>query len=143
MILFDPSISLPAPAPAEPTITGHDGASYVLSDGRTFWAPPPAEGATSADIAAEVAGLIANPPAPPEVAQPAREISKLTVRRRLRDLGKEAAFDAALDAVPGARADWLDAQSLRTDDPLFTTHAPARQALVGLTDEELSAVLAP
>lgn len=73
----------------------------------------------------------------------ARELSKLTLRRRIRALGKEALFDAALDAIPHARADWDDAMSLRTDDPLFTTSAANFKAALGLTDAQFDALLAP
>jgi hypothetical protein len=72
-----------------------------------------------------------------------RELSKLTLRRRLRALGKEATFDAALDLIPNARADWDDAQTLRTDDPLFTDAAPAFKSALDLTDEQFTALLAP
>ena len=71
-----------------------------------------------------------------------REISKLTLRRRLREMGKEATFDAALDANPEARRDWDDAVSIRTDDPMFTTQAPAFKSALGLTDAQFSALIA-
>jgi hypothetical protein len=70
------------------------------------------------------------------------DVSKLTLRRRIRALGKEALFDAALDALPNARADWDDAQTLRTDDPLFTTYAPQFKAALKLTDAEFDSLLA-
>jgi hypothetical protein len=73
----------------------------------------------------------------------AHDVSKLTLRRRIRALGKEALFDAALDAMPNARADWDDAQSLRTDDPLFTTYAPQFKQALDLTDAQFAALLAP
>lgn len=86
----------------------------------------------------EMQAIFALPAAPAT----ARELSKLTLRRRLRALGKEEAFDAALDAIPHARADWVDAQSLRTDDALFTSSAPALKAALGLTDEQFAELIA-
>lgn len=62
MITFDPPISLASGL----AVTAYDGASYVLSDGRTFWAPAPAAEASPETIAAEVEALIANPPPPPD-----------------------------------------------------------------------------
>lgn len=77
------------------------------------------------------------PASAPVVVEP-KEISKLTLRRRLRAMGKEAAFDDLLDVTPNARRDWEDAQALRTDDPMFTTQAPAMKAALGLTDSQFS-----
>lgn len=72
---------------------------------------------------------------------PARELSKLVIRRKLREMGKEVAFDAALDAVPHARTDWDDAQVILTSDPLFTTSADALKQAVGLTSEQLNELI--
>ncbi len=58
-----------APIPLGDTgrsVTAHDGASYVLDDGRTLWAPAPAEDATDEAIAAAVLPLLANPPDRPD-----------------------------------------------------------------------------
>lgn len=89
----------------------------------------------------EIIAHLNNPPAPVALAH--REISKLTIRRRLRALGKEAAFDAALDAIPHARTDWDDAQTVSTGDPMFTIYADSLRAAVGLTPEQFDALLAP
>lgn len=48
------------------SVTAHDGASYVLDDGRTFWAAAPAEDATDEAIAAAVLPLLDNPPDRPD-----------------------------------------------------------------------------
>lgn len=88
----------------------------------------------------ELAAALAAAPAAPA---PGRDIAKLTIRRRLRELGKEAAFDAALDAIPHARTDYDDATTLNTADPLFTQAAPLLKATLGLTDAEFTALLAP
>ena len=63
MRIFDTPIPLLALALF---VTAHDGASYVLSDGRTLWAPPPADDATPEAIAAEVEALLATPPDRPD-----------------------------------------------------------------------------
>lgn len=81
-------------------------------------------------------------PAAAPVATESKEISKLTLRRRLRAIGKEAAFDDLLDTIPNARRDWEDAQALRTDDQMFTTQAPAMKAALGLTDAQFSELIA-
>lgn len=122
---------------ADTTLVGWDGYSYVDERGRTYWS------GAAEPSAADAADCLAAPRTPPTPVAPPREISKLTLRRRIRSLGKEAAFDAALDAVPNARADWDDAQVLRTDDPLFTTQAAAFKAALALSDEQFSALLAP
>ena len=79
------------------------------------------------------------PVAPP--APQARNISKLSIRRQIREWGKESAFDAALDAVPHARADWSDAQELMTNDPLFTTNKEPLKALLGISEEQFENLL--
>lgn len=120
------------------TVIGHAEGSYIISttDGRVIGIPA-ATTPSPENVEADIAAPVVPPPAPP------RELSKLTLRRRIRALGKETLFDATLDAVPNARADWDDAQVLRTDDPLFTTHAAAFKAALGLTEEEFTALLAP
>lgn len=70
-----------------------------------------------------------------------RQVSKLSVRRKLRALNKEAALDAFLDANPTARADWDDAQFLNTTDPIFTTYAGAVKTALSLSDEQFASLL--
>ena len=74
---------------------------------------------------------------------PVRTISKLAIRRQLRAWGMEAAFEAVLDAVPHARADWNDCQDIRTNDPLFVAHKDDFKAALGLSDEQFAALLEP
>ena len=77
-------------------------------------------------------------PAPPPQPQ-AYTLTKLTIRRRLRALGKEAAFDAAmLQMPPDTQADYRDATEIASDDPLFVRDAAALQAAIGLTAEEFA-----
>ncbi len=101
------------------------------------WTPPEGYSLLSADQLPEGWQREQTTPEPP------RELVKITIRRRLRAMGKEAAFDAALNAIPNARADWDDAHTIRTDDPMFTTHAIALKAAVGLTDEQFTHIISP
>jgi hypothetical protein len=78
-------------------------------------------------------------PVEPKVAKP-RELSKLTLKRRLEELGKWDAFKTILQASP-AWDDFLLAQVVRTDDPVFTTQAPALKAALGLTDEQFNSLI--
>ena len=71
------------------------------------------------------------------------DISKLTIRRRLRAAGLEGAFDAALDANPQAKADWTDAQMINTNDPLVLAMLPQLQAALHLSDELIDGLLQP
>jgi hypothetical protein len=76
---------------------------------------------------------------PAPVPQPVYRLTKLTIRRRLRALGKEAAFDAALlQMPPDTQADYRDATEIASNDPLFVRDAAALQAAVGLTPEEFA-----
>lgn len=72
------------------------------------------------------------------ITTPPREISKLTIRRRLRELGKETAFNAFLSNVPMALADWNDSTVLLTTDPLFTEYAPMVKISLGLNDNQFA-----
>ena len=74
---------------------------------------------------------------------PARTISKLHLTRRLRDLGKEDQFWALLTAQPVLYREFILAQELRTDDPMFTSQAPQLKAALGLTDDQFNSLLAP
>ena len=73
---------------------------------------------------------------------PVRTISKLVIRRQLREWGKEAAFESVLDSVPHARVDWDDSLELRTNDPLFAANKDAFKAALGLSDEQFTSLLA-
>lgn len=79
-----------------------------------------------------------NPPPPP-----VETLSKLAIRRKLRKMGKEKEFDALLDATPHARADWTDAQEIRTDDPLFTLQKEAVKGSLGLSDKQFDEITRP
>ncbi len=80
-------------------------------------------------------------PAPTPAPPPPRSLSKLKIRRFFRDLGKEATFDAILDAIPHARTDWDDAQDVSTGDQIFTTNAEAFKQALTLTDEQFNSML--
>ncbi len=70
-------------------------------------------------------------------------LSKLMIRRRLRDLGKETLFDALLSSDPQMKADWDDATEIRSDDPLFVAHREQARAVLQLTEEQMQALLLP
>jgi hypothetical protein len=76
-------------------------------------------------------------------AQPVRTLSKLTLTRRLRDLGKEDAFWAILTAQPVLYREFILAQELRTNDPMFTAQAPQLKAALALTDEQFTELIQP
>lgn len=72
-----------------------------------------------------------------------RELSKLTLKRRLEEMGKWAAFKTVLQTMPSVWDDFVLAQTIRTDDPVFTTHAMSLKLAVGLTTEQFESLLAP
>ena len=72
---------------------------------------------------------------------PVRRLSKLALRRQLRDIGKEDIFSGILANIPHAQTDWDDAPEILTSDPMFTTHAEAFKGLLGLTQEQFDALL--
>lgn len=133
MHLFDP----PIPLDSGLSITAHDGASYVLSDGRTFWAAPPAEEAAPEDIAAEVLVLLAEPPAPPPVV-PA-EISRARFLLALRHCFglTEGAVYALISGMPEGEEDARDlfenAQVFRRANAFLTAVATS----AGKTSDDL------
>ena len=75
------------------------------------------------------------------VPAPVYTLSKLAIRRKLREWGKESAFDSMLDAFPHARTDWDDAADIRTSDPLFSTHKDAFKAALSLTEEQYNTLM--
>lgn len=66
---------------------------------------------------------------------PARYISKLTIRRRLRALGLEDAADAALASNAQAQKDWDDAEEIAADD----AQVRAMLAAIGANPDEILA----
>jgi hypothetical protein len=93
---------------------------------------------------AEYEEFVSEFPAPPEPAPQSEpeQLSKLSIRRKLRAIGKEEAFDAFLASAPQVLADWQDAQVLLTSDPLFTTYAPVVKSALGLSDAQFAELLA-
>lgn len=73
---------------------------------------------------------------------PPREISKLTLKRRMDALGKWSDFKNALTAA-NAWDDFALAHAVSTDDPLFSALLPQLQAALDLSDEQLSVLLSP
>jgi len=72
-----------------------------------------------------------------------RTLSKLVLTRRLRVLGKEDAFWAILDNDPVLYREFILAQEIRTNDPMFTVQAPQLKAALGLTDEQFNDLVKP
>lgn len=77
-------------------------------------------------------------PIPPT---PVHVISKLAIRRKLREWGKEETFDAMLDGFPHARSDWSDATEIKTSDPLFTTNKEAFKGILKLTEDQYNTLM--
>lgn len=72
------------------------------------------------------------------------EISKLTLMERLVALDKWDLFKTIFIQLPVLEQDaWNLAQSIRSDHPLFLTHADSFKSALSLTDEEFKALLAP
>lgn len=123
MITFADPIPLSAPGL---TVTAHDGASYVLSDGRTLWASPPAADTPPETIAAEVETLLANPPPPPAVAGPRSAPSSLVVDR-LTDTELAALYNSTHPAA-------IRAVLLATSEGVISEAHPAFAGLVAALD---------
>ena len=64
-------------------------------------------------------------------------VSKLAVRRKLRDLGLESMLDNFLAANPTRQKDWDDSQILLTTDPLLVSSIPAFVVATGTTDAQI------
>jgi len=64
-------------------------------------------------------------------------VSKLAVRRKLRELGLESMLDTFLSANPTRQKDWDDSQILLTTDPLLVSSIPAFAAATGTTDAQI------
>lgn len=94
--------------------------------------------AQTAELDAQYAALAAS--LPEETPAPFA-VSKLSLRRALRHAGLESALDAYLAATPTAKADWDDAHTLSTDDPMLIAAMPALCQQAGLTEAQALAML--
>ena len=73
-------------------------------------------------------------------------VTKLTIKRRLDALGPEKwpMMKAALSTFPESLQDeWTLAQEILVTDPMFVANADAFKSLLGLTDEQFTALLTP
>jgi hypothetical protein len=70
-------------------------------------------------------------------------LSKLTLKRKLESFGKWERFKAVLSSNASLDDEFWLAQSISTDDAMFTTHAEAIKKAVGLSDEEFSELTKP
>jgi hypothetical protein len=68
-------------------------------------------------------------------------ISKLSLRRLLRQMGMEAVLNQMLDSSPEIRADWDDAPHLMSDDPLLQQMIPAASQMLGIDESQLVLIL--
>jgi hypothetical protein len=76
---------------------------------------------------------------PPVIPAPTAHfaITKLRLRRKLRETGLEAVLDQFLVASPSALADWNDAMELSTDDPVFSAMIPAFAQAAGIPEAQV------
>ncbi len=73
---------------------------------------------------------------------PVLPITKLTLKRRLEDLGKWPAFKAFLASLGEAAVEeFALAAEIRSDDPAFQQIAPLAKQALGLTDEQYQQLL--
>jgi hypothetical protein len=102
------------------------GIEYNCATGETRQIPDPEAGSLA--------------PASPEILA-TFDVSKLSLRRALRQIGMEPALNAFLAANPTAKADWDDATILRTDDPLLVAAMPALCQQAGISAEQAQTLL--
>lgn len=96
-----------------------------------------------AELEAEIAQLQAQLAAALAPAAAGGGISKLTLKRRLDQLGKWAAFKAFLAELGEAAVDEFNlAAEIRSDDPMFVQIAPLAKQALDLSDEQYAALLA-
>lgn len=77
-----------------------------------------------------------------ELEQPPVEVTKLSIMRRLQELGKWAAFKSAMASLPDEAQDaWTLALSVKSDDPIFLQYGDSLKNALGLTDEQFAALL--
>jgi hypothetical protein len=70
-----------------------------------------------------------------------KEISKLSIKRKLESYGKWDSFKTFLSTIPSVDDEFWLAQSLRTDDPIFTQYSVIIKNQIGLSDEQFNALL--
>ena len=71
-------------------------------------------------------------------------VTKLTLMRRLDDLGKWDTFKALITQLPPIAQDaWNLAQEVKSNDPILVQYGATIQAALQLTDEEYSTLLTP
>jgi hypothetical protein len=70
-----------------------------------------------------------------------KEISKLSIKRKLESYGKWNSFKTFLSTIPSVDDEFWLAQSLRTDDPIFTQYSVIIKNQIGLSDEQFNALL--
>lgn len=83
-------------------------------------------------------------PPPEPIALPTSfSVSKLAVRRKLREAGLENVLDGLLASNPMAAADWNDAVEISTEDPLFQAFLPIFAQHAEMDDGSVLEMLRP
>ena len=77
------------------------------------------------------------PPAPPMPLQ----ISKLSIRRKLRELGMEPLLDGFLASDPETAKDWADSSYIVMDDPMLVKAIPTFATTAGISEAEVVELL--
>jgi len=73
---------------------------------------------------------------------PVAGVTKLTIKRRLDSIGKWERFKAILAQAPETVQDeWMLAQEIRSDDPIFAANRETFRTALGMTNAEFDAVL--
>lgn len=97
--------------------------------------------ADSLEAAMKTFGLTARETSLVETQKRLVERSPLYVRRALRALGKEDAYNALLPGLPSeAKADYEDAVAFAWDDPLIVGLRAGAAQVLGMTEAELRAI---
>ena len=120
-VILSPVVEVPVDIPAGKI---KDGETLTVADG-VVTATPIIRDMTEAEL---------NPP------PPVYTYSKHRIRRELRALALESTLDGYLDANAPAKADWLDAQVLQSDDSLVLATVAAFVA-GGVPQETIDAIL--
>ena len=90
------------------------------------------------NAAAVLQSLINGEELPPLPQRPVSKVSKLKLRRALREIGMEDKLDAFLTGK--ALADWNDAQFLLVTDPLLSVAVPEFAKAAGIPAEQVMAL---
>jgi hypothetical protein len=68
-------------------------------------------------------------------------ISKLKLRRTLRDMGMEGLLDSFLASDPQIASDWNDAMILSINDPILVNSIPLFSSVAGIPEDQIMNIL--